>query len=1045
MKFKLNLLNLLSLYKKCMCLVFLLATTSLYAQQTRTNASFEISGVVKDVNDGPIIGASIIEKGASNGAMTDQDGKFSLKVKPNSVLVVTYIGYESQAISVGNKSFLNIVLKEDTKMIDEVVVVGYGVQKKATLTGAVSSVTNSEIVTTKNENVQNMLTGKIAGLRVVQNTSEPGSYNTSLDIRGLGNPLVIIDGVPRDNMARLDPQDIESVSVLKDASASIYGVRAANGVILITTKKGNNKKSEVSYSSVFSRQIPSGFPDMVDALGYMTLTNELSMHNVNGGNLSYNDDQIKPYLDGTKKSVDWRSAVIRDYAPQSQHTVSATGGNDKVSYYTSFGYQNQGSFFKTNDINYEKYNFRSNVSGKITDRLTVDVNVSGFMDKKSRPSTNAADIIRALWIMRPNDPIYVDDKVGYYNETAVIGNNPVAMMDADLTGYKYNLSKWFQSSATATYKIPWVKGLNAKAMYSYDFTMNDNKEFTQKYTQYKGSDGNYQTFIKQSPSTIKRFYYGKNLSLWQASLDYKNSFGGHNVSGLILYEEQKRDGDNFWGQKELTIPIDQLMAGNANNQQTGQGTGSSELYDLANQAIIGRVNYDYKSKYLLEFAFRYESSSKFSDDFRWALFPSVSAGWRVSEENFWTNSNLNFINNFKLRASYGKMGDDGSLAYQYLTGYTYPASGNSTTLPGGHIFDGNFVNSSLSKGLANGEITWIVANTFNAGADLEAWNGLLGATVEYFQRERTGLLATRSASLPGIVGASLPQENLNGDLSRGFEIELSHRKTLNKDFSYEVKGNMSFTRTKNIHIERAPSTNSFTNWRQNSDGRYNNIWWGYGTDGRFDNWNDIYYSPTFIGRGTILGDYAYEDWNKDGMISDLDVKPITYSGDRPLLNFGLTMAASYKGVDVSLLVQGAAKRHISYVELLWQPLWAATGALSQFMDRWHPVDPKADPYDPATKWESGRFAYTGSLPDQNSMFNMQNAAYLRLKNIEMGYTLPKSILEKTGIKYLRVYANCYNLLTLTKLKYVDPEHPSSTYGYEYPLNKTVSVGLNVKF
>lgn len=1040
MELKVNFLNLFNLFKICICTMFLLVSANLYPQQTVT----VVSGVVRDALNEPVTGASVVEKGTTNGIMTDINGKFSINIKPDAVLVISYIGYVTQEIQTGGQTTFDITLMEAVKLIDEVVVVGYGTQKKTTLTGAVSAVTNSEIVTTKNENVQNMLTGKIAGLRVVQNTSEPGAFNTAIDIRGMGTPLVVIDGIPRDNMARLDPEDIESLSVLKDASASIYGVRAANGVILITTKRGDKQKTEVNYSSTFSWQIPSGFPDMVDALQYMELKNELSMHNVNGGYLSFTGDQMQPYRDGTMQTVDWKKAVVRSSAPQSQHTISATGGNDRVTYYASLGYQSQGSFFDTDDFNYEKYTLRSNLSGKISDRLTVDLNLSGLMDKRARPMDDAATIIRALWIMRPNDPIYANDREGYYNETAVIGNNPVAMKDSDVTGYRHHRSKWFQSSATATYIVPWISGLKAKAMYSYDFIMNDNKEFKQKYTQYRGTEGNYQTFTKQSPSTIRRQYYGKNMTLWQASLDYTNSFNGHNVSGLFLFEEQKRDGDNFWGQKELTIPIDQLMAGNATNQQTGQGTGTTELYELANQAIIGRVNYDYKSRYLLEAAFRYESSSKFPTNYRWAMFPSVSGGWRVSEESFWNNSPVNFINNFKLRGSYGKMGDDGSLTYQYLTGYTYPSSGSSSGLPGGHVFDGTYVNSSVSKGIANPEITWIVAKTLNIGADMEAWHGLFGATVEYFRRKRSDMLATRTESLPGTVGASLPQENLNSDLTRGFEIELSHRNKI-REFSYQVKGNVSFTRTKNLHIERSPSTNSFSNWRQNTDGRYNNIWWGYGTNGRYENWDQIYYSPVYIGRGTILGDYAYEDWNGDGMISDLDVHPISHSGDRPLLNFGFTLSAQYKGFDLNMLFQGAAMRHISYVELLYQPLWADTNALEQFMDRWHPADPTADPYNPALEWVSGHFGYTGSLPDQNSKFNMQDASYIRLKNIELGYTVPKSVLAKTGIKYIRIYANCYNLLTITGLKYVDPEHPSSTYGYEYPLNKTVSVGLNVKF
>ena len=460
--------------------------------------------------------------------------------------------------------------------------------------------------------------------------------------------------------------------------------------------------------------------------------------------------------------------------------------------------------------------------------------------------------------------------------------------------------------------------------------------------------------------------------------------------------------------------------------------------------MVGRVAYDYKSKYLIEFAFRYEGSSKFPANSRWAMFPSVSGGWRVSEEKFWKESSLNFINNLKIRASWGKMGDDGALAYQFLNGYTYPVGGAAYAMPGGAIFDGSFVNASATKGLANQSISWIEAKTFDIGFDLEAWDGLLGLTVDYFRRDRDGLLTTRAASLPGVVGAALPQENLNGDMTRGYEIEISHRNTIN-EFSYEIKGNFAYARSENKHVEGARKGNSYLNWKQNSNDRFTDLWWGYGAGERFTSWDQIYYNSIYIGRGSVLGDYNYEDWNGDGWINELDEHPLTNTGDRPLINFGLTFNASWKGFDVSLLLQGAAKRHISYDELLYNPLWANTNALDQFMDRWRPADGHADPYDPATKWISGHYAYTGSLPNRNSEFNMQNAAYLRLKTIEVGYNLPKPWLTKIGVQGLRVYLSGYNLFTITGLKYCDPEFPSGNYGYNYPLNKTVTIGANLKF
>lgn len=1010
-----------------------LVTTSLYAQSD----SFTVSGTVKDSAGETIIGATVIDTKTQKGCVTDMDGNFTLSVTPASVIKISYIGYSPQTVKVNKtQSHYEVVLESDNIVMDELVVVGYGVQKKQTLTGAVSAVTTKEIVSTKNENLQNMLTGKIAGLRVVQNSSEPGAFGSVMDIRGLGNPLVVIDGIPRDNMARIDPEDVESISVLKDASASIYGVRAANGVILITTKKGAEGKAQINYSGSYSWQKPSNFPDLVTSAEWMMLSNELSRHNVDGGGASWTDEQI-----ANAQTTDWKSAVMRNTAPQTQHSLSISGGSDRVNYYTSIGYQSQGSFLQTNAINYEKFTLRSNVSANITKRLKVDVNLSGLMDERNTPHYGAYDIIRGLWLMQPMDPIYQDDVEGRYtqpsNSTLM---NPVAMMDAGQVGYKRYKSKWFQSSLGVSYAVPGVEGLKVKALYSYDFIMNDNKQFEKTWKSYR----NDQAFTRNDPAKVGRTYYSKDNSLWQVEANFARNFKGHNVNAMLLFEQSTYKGDNFNGTKELSIPIDQIFAGNSENQQFGQSTSNSALYDRANQALVGRAAYDYLSKYLIEFAFRYEGSSKFPANSRWALFPSVSGGWRVSEEAFWKNSPLNIINNLKIRASYGKMGDDGALDYQFLTGYKYPVGGAANAMPGGAIFDGKFINASATTGLANNNISWIVAKTFDVGMDMEIWNGLLGLTADYFRRDREGLLATRSTSLPGIVGAALPQENLNSDLTRGFEIEVSHRHHVN-DFRYEVKGNIAFARSMNKYVEGARKGNSYLNWKENSNNRYKDIWWGYGSAGRFTNWNQIYYNPVYVGRGSVIGDYAYEDWNGDGQINGLDEHPLTNTGDRPLLNFGLTFNASWKGIDLSLLLQGAAKRHISYSELLYQPLWANTNALAQFTDRWHPADSQADPYNPAVEWVSGHYGYTGSLPNANSMFNMQNAAYLRLKTIELGYTLPKEWMSAIGVSNLRVYLSGYNLLTFTKLKYCDPEFPSSNYGYNYPLNKTITVGANIKF
>ncbi|GHT73432.1 SusC/RagA family TonB-linked outer membrane protein [Bacteroidia bacterium] len=1011
-----------------------------YAQQSSADkAKIAISGILVDETGEPVIGASVVEDGTTNGVATDVEGKFSLTVNPKGKLRISYIGYQGQKVDVAGKTFITVTLLPDDTLIDEVVVVGYGTQKKVSLTGAISSIKNEEIVATKNENIQNMLSGKVAGVRVVQNTSEPGEFNVSFDVRGLGAPLVVVDGVPRTTMTRINPQDVESISVLKDASAAIYGVRAGAGVVLITTRKGSKENFSIDYSGYTGWQIPSGFPDLVNAVDYMALANERSMHNENNPLQTYTDEQMAPYLDGTLKTTDWKSAVIRNAAPQSSHTISATGSNDRINYYMSLGYLDQGSFLQTNDLNYNRYNIRSNISAKVTRNLTVDMNLAGTMDEKVAPNQTTWWIIRNIWVQRPTETVYANNTPGYLLETAVVGENPVALMDANLTGNRKTKNKWFESSVSATYDVPFVKGLQFKGLYSYDYHDTDVSGFEKTYNQYKYNSGtdSYTSFAHQYPTTIRREYIADNRTLWNASINYSNRFGdSHDVSGLVLFEQTTGKGDNFYAQRELSIPVERLFAGNSENQQGNMNTGGTYLFETVNQAVAGRFNYGFQSKYLAEISFRYDASSKFPPNSRWVLFPSGSVGWRLSEERFWKNSKLAFIDNLKLRASYGTMGDDGALNYQYYQGFNYPS--------GGYVFDGKYVNGINSRGIPNENISWTTSKMLNAGLDFGAWNGLLGATVELFKRDREGLLGTRLLSLPDIVGASLPQENLNSDQTRGFELELSHRNHIS-DFRYEVKGNVSFTRTKTVFVERAASGNSWQNWMNNTTDRWNGLWWANGAAGRYESWDDIINSPQVVNRHTLPGDYIIEDWNGDGMLSDLDWHPLVNTDKVPLVNYGFTINASYKGVDLNLLFQGVAMRTISYREMMIEPLWGGTSALQQFTDRWHPADPKADPYDPNIEWVKGRFAYTGTIADANSFFNMQNAAYLRLKNVELGYTLPHKITEKAGIKNLRLYVNGYNLLTFTGLKYMDPEHTSDELGYMYPISKTVNIGLNVKF
>jgi TonB-linked SusC/RagA family outer membrane protein len=1012
----------------------------------------EIHGRVVNQQGEPLSGVSVLVSGTRNGTTTDNDGRFTLSVEDNKniVLEVSSVGYQDKEVNVGNQTQVNIVLEISATGLSDVVVVGYGTQKKVNLTGAVSAIKGSDIVTTKNENVQNMLTGKIPGVRVTQKTAEPGSFNNNFDIRAMGSPLIVIDGIPAttSDFQRLDANDIDNISVLKDATAAIYGVRAANGVVLVTTKKGSKNKLELNYSGSFTWQIPSGLPKTVDAIQYMTLRNEQAMHNVNGGSPIFTDEQFDDYRNGVKQSTDWYPLVFSNYAPQTMHNLSATGGNDKTTYYVGLGYEYQQGFFKSGNLNYSKYNVRSNISTKISDRLTFDLNLNLMQDEQDRPYVDSWWIIRSYWRQGPQIPAYANNDPTKPFQGLIEGDNPISFMNKSMSGYKNYNNKWIQSSASLQYDLPGVKGLYLKGLFSYNYNISGANLFQKEYNQYtydEASDS-YTKYTRQSPNRIRRENYSKTQTLSQLSLNYSGTFNNHHVGGLLLGEAQKRTGDNFFAQRDLVLQLPYLFAGTASGQLASMNANADALYQNSNLALVGRANYDFNNKYLAEFLFRYDGSSKFAEGSQWGFFPAASVGWRVSKEKFFENIEaLSFINQFKIRASYGKTGDDNASSYQFISGYNYPTSSDPRNFTGGYVFDGNFNASADNKGIPNPNITWFTSKTFDIGVDLEAWNGLFGLTIDYFSRHRDGLLATRTGGIPTVVGAGLPQENLNSDRTYGFDMEVTHRNHIG-NFNYNVKGIFSLARVERLYVEHGAIGSSWSNWLNNQTNRLQGVHRGLQGAGQYQSWEEIWNSPTYIGRGTVPGDYKYEDWNGDGEINGNDAHPIRFD-QYPWVNFSLIFDASWKGFDINFLMQGSAMSSLIYGEQLREPLWGNgnSGAMEQFMDRWHPVDPKADPYDPATKWVPGHFAYTGTLPDVNSTFNDANGAYLRLKSIELGYTLPYSIIKKTGLKNFRVYANAYNLLTFTQVKFVDPEHPLDTYGYLYPLNKTVSVGVNIKF
>lgn len=1014
-----------------------------------------VKGKVTDETGEPLPGISIRLKGSGLAAQTNVDGNYTIQAKDsNSILEFSYLGFIPQEIKIGLRTVIDVVLVSSNTGLDEVVVVGYGTQKRETVAGSVAAISGDELRTTKTQNVQNMMTGKLPGVRVVQRTSEPGEFNNQFDIRGFGNPLIVIDGVPRDNITRLNPNEIESISVLKDASAAIYGVRAANGVILITTKQGKGKP-KIEYSGYWGYQTPIGFPKPVGAIDRMTLMNEKSMNNVESPVITYDESEFEAYRNGTRVSTDWHDIILRRWSPQQEHNISTAGStkDDDITYFVNLGYTNQSGLWRSNVTKYDRYNVRSNISAKISQRLRASLNINGVLDESKRQQTPTWEVFSALWRAQPTEPYYANNDPDYLFKP--LFRHVGALTEESISGYNKNKNNWIQSQFSLEYDIPHIEGLKAKGTFSYDRRLTDNTNYRKEYNTYLFDESTYTYLVtgNNTPQQITRNYGSNPQTLLNLSLTYNKTIAErHNIGALALYEETTYDGDNFNASRELALPLDYLFAGNALNQQ---GTSNaSGVYRNTNKAFAGRINYDFDGKYIVEGTIRRDGSSKFTENKKWGIFPSVLLAWRISEEPFIkNNASLSFINNIKLRGSYGEMGDDAANSNQDINGYTYPFVGNPTQLPSGAVFDDVFVSSLWPTVLPNVNLTWYTVQTSNIGIDADLWNGKLGINFDMFKRNRQGLLATRLVTLPATFGASLPQQNLNKDQTSGAELALSHRNILFHDLGIHISANVNYTRTKVIFQERNMDGSRYAQWRNNPVNRYNDIWWGWGDGGQFTSYEEIANAPYFVGRAALPGDYVYEDWNNDGVIDDLDRHPIATGTNRgdgtrhnfPLITYGFTLGADYKGFDMNLLFQGGAMSYVSYPEQLSQPLGWDGNALNMFMNRWHPLDPLADPFNPSTEWNAGYYAYTGRGVDANSERNIQNGTYLRLKSAELGYTLPLKICERIGTRNVRLYTSAYNLFTITKVKFLDPEHPSELYGAMYPITRTVNFGASISF
>lgn len=1007
------------------------------SEEIRQQQGKRISGIVMDTSNEPVIGANIVEKGTTNGVITDIDGRFALVVSSDAAtLVVSYIGYYNQEIVVGNSSEISVILSESALDLDEVVVVGYGIQKRTSITGSVAAIQSKDIATVKTPSVTNTLAGQLPGLRAVQRSGAPGDDAASIDIRGFGSALVIVDGVERP-FNQIDANDIETISILKDASASVYGFKGANGVILINTKRGEIGKPKINYSAYAGLQNITRYPEFMNGYEYASLYNE-AQQNV-GINAPYSAADLERYKAGIG-TTDWYKETLQTSIPQMYHNLSVSGGVDRIKYFFSLGYTDQAGIYKSNDYSFQRYNVRSNLSAEIVKGFTVDLQLSGRLDTRNKPY-EPEPLTRVLQMSKPIFPLYANDNPAYWQNPGDMGS-PVQMSEIDLVGYQRRDRREFNGSITFNWQIPWVKGLIAKAMLAYDNRAEYTRNWYKEYYSYVYDAVNEAYNVTKSHTiselTTKSDNYFKPIQ--QYSLNYTGAFGNHDIGALVLWEMYNDRTDWVQAYRQFTVgAIDQIGAGDKVNLNNDGNASVS-----AHEGLVGRLNYSYAGKYLAELSFRYDGSYKFAPDKRWGFFPAVLAGWRISEENFFKEA-LPSVDNLKIRFSYGKIGDEGDFAaYQYLSGYNYP-SGNYI------LGSGGLSNGAKDKGMPNLNLTWYESTTANVGIETSILSGLISAELDFFVRQREGLLATRQLTLPTTFGQALPEENLDSDKTQGFEIVLGHQKKI-KDFRYVVKANFSTTRSYFGHVERAAPANMYDDWRNNTNNRYKSISWGRKVVGQFQSFEEILNSPIQDNNGNkslLPGDLKYEDWNNDGIIDGKDDQPIGH-GSTPYMYYGLNLSGFWKNFDLTLFFQGAAGHEVFVSGDFMDPFiqQGLGNGLKLWTDRWH----REDPSDPFSQWIPGYMPAlrpTGFQANRtNNSWTMQNAAYLRLKTIEIGYTLPKSWLGKARIENLRLYVNGFNTLTFSNtegiMKYMDPENENGAFRY-YPQMRTFNFGINISF
>ncbi|WP_343524555.1 TonB-dependent receptor [Pedobacter sp.] len=1009
-----------------------------------------VTGTVTDENGATFPGVSVKVKGTEKAVQTDAKGKFSISVaSATDVLVFSSIGYTSQEQTVGNRTTINVKLGADTKTLNELVVVGYGTQKKATLTGSISQVKGADLVKSPQPNLSNSLAGRFSGVVINNRSGEPGYDGSNITIRGLAttgsnNVLIVVDGIPGQigGLERLDPNDIESVSVLKDASAAIYGNRAANGVILVTTKKGKTGKPTINYSFNQGFSSPTRLPKMADAATYAQIMNEINFDsNPSGGlNQSYTADQIEKFRNGSDPllypNTDWIDQTLQKTALQSQHSLSVNGGGQDVKYYVSLGTVAQDGLYKNGATKYNQYNFRSNVDANISKYLKVGLSVSGRQENRVFPQVGAGDIFRSIYRAKPIVAAYYPNGL----PTTGIENANPAVQVTDIGGTSKSPTQVLNGILRATFIIPGVEGLSVDGFFSADKSNVFTKSFNKPYLlyQYDPTSKTYNSVItggNNQKATLTESHKNESLLTSNIKLNYARRFNLHDINAFVGYEQSENHLEFFDAQRFnfLSTSLPELSQGGTAATDF-LNSGYSSNYNR--RSIISRLAYSYDDKYLFEGQLRVDGSSIFPQGKQYGVFPSASAGWVISKEK-WFNENVKFVDNLKIRASYGSLGNDNVNGFQYFDNYVLVGNGfvardasNALTIQPG---------VNLVK-LANPNITWEVAKKLDIGINATLFKNFSIEAI-YFQQKRSDILTTRNASLPGSSGIVnpyddkspnytplVPSENIGKVNNAGFEATLGYNHN-GENFKWNASGNITYAKSKVIFIDEAVGTLDY----QRKTGRPLNVDLLYNAIGIFRTQQELDAYPHVS--GAKVGDLKYLDYNNDGKITADDQIRTPYS-NIPQITYGFTLGASYKNFDVSMVLAGQAQ--------VSQYVLPESGSVGNFYSSW--ADNRFSASNPNGTYPrvTDRASNAISGGQFNNTFWLNDASFLRLKNVELAYNIKASFLERINVSGLRIYASAFNLFTISKVKDYDPEGTSGS-GQFYPQQRIINLGANIKF